>query len=75
MVMMAYLLFAGDDYYPNGGAEDLQGQFETLEDAINAHDHNKYRHYGGWANILNLDPLGIVMYFNRGKWSETGIFD
>lgn len=66
---MAYLLFAGDDYYPNGGAEDLQGRFDTLEAAIAAHDPNKHKYSGGWANVLCLDSLKIVKVFNRGTWS------
>jgi hypothetical protein len=28
-----YLLFAGDNYYPSGGLDDLRGDFDTLEEA------------------------------------------
>ena len=67
---MAYLLFAGNDYYPKGGVEDLQGQFETLEAAIAGHDQNKFEYDGGWANVLCLDSLKLVKRFNCGKWFE-----
>lgn len=29
-----YLLFAGDHYYPSGGVNDLQGSFNSLDEAI-----------------------------------------
>ena len=61
---MAYLLFSGSVYYPEGGADDLKGKFATVEDAIAAHDN------GEWANILCLDSLKIVMSFYRGQWSS-----
>jgi hypothetical protein len=28
-----FVLFAGHNYYPNGGWDDFQGSFDTLEDA------------------------------------------
>lgn len=28
-----YYLFAGETYYPSGGARDLQGKFDTIEEA------------------------------------------
>ena len=35
-VVVTYLLFAYDSYYPGGGFNDLVGIFETLEAAQNA---------------------------------------
>ena len=69
---MAYLLFAGNDYYPDGGAEDLQGRFDTLDDAISGHDPAEHQYEGGWANVLCLDSMQIVKRFSRGKWYEPG---
>lgn len=31
--MKRFLVFAGDNYYPLGGFDDLQGDYETLEAA------------------------------------------
>ena len=28
-----FYLFSGDDYYPNGGANDFIGSFSTIEEA------------------------------------------
>lgn len=71
---MAYLLFAGDDYYPCGGAEDLEGRFGTLEAAVAGHEPTKYQPGGGWANVLCLGSLKIVKYFSRGTWYEPDAY-
>ena len=68
---MIYLLFAGNDYYPLGGAEDFQGRFETIEAAIYGHDPAAFKENGGWANILCLETLRVVKKFSRGTWIET----
>ena len=67
---MAFLLFAGDDYYPKGGAEDLQGRFYTLQEAIAAHDTGKYEYEGGWANVLSLESMQVAKRYSRGTWFE-----
>lgn len=71
--MSKYLLFAGDDYYPKGGAYDLVKSYSSVEEAINAHTPNKYQYDGGWANILDKDTLKIVKHFKRGLWSNKEI--
>ncbi len=65
-----YLLFAGKDYYPNGGAEDFIGIYKTKKDALKAHDPNKYDYDGGWANIFDLKTERIIKKFDRGIWSD-----
>lgn len=32
-IMKTYLLFAGYNYYPNGGIEDYQGDFDSIDAA------------------------------------------
>lgn len=39
MTLKRYLLFAGSQYYPSGGWDDLKGSFDTLEEAVAAGDH------------------------------------
>lgn len=65
-----FLLFAGNDYYPRGGAYDLQGRYETLEAAMQGHDPDKYEYGGGWANILWLGDMTIMKCFESSKWIE-----
>lgn len=66
-----FLLFAGDDYYPEGGANDFKGAFESLDAAIEAHNPNEHKYDGGWANIFDLNTLKIVKTFNRGAWRDV----
>ena len=66
--MKQILLFAGDDYYPEGGAYDFKGSFETVELALEAHNPKEHRYEGGWANIFDLKEEKIVKQFSRGHW-------
>lgn len=66
--MVPYLLFAGNKYYPYGGANDLEGRFDTLDEAIAAHTTKQFTYSCGWANVLCLDSLKIVKKFRRGTW-------
>jgi hypothetical protein len=34
--MKRFLLFKGDNYYPSGGMDDFQGDFDTREEALQA---------------------------------------
>ncbi len=70
-VFSQYLLFAGDDYYPDGGANDLIGGFASVDAAVSAHDPKRFRYDGGWANILQVSTQEIVRTFDRGTWSST----
>ena len=67
---VAFLLFSGEDYYPNGGAEDFLGKYDSIDAAIDAHDPACYKFNGGWAHVFNLDTLKIVKCFRRGTWSD-----
>lgn len=35
--MKRYMLFSGNDYYPDGGARDWIGNFDLVKDGQNAH--------------------------------------
>jgi hypothetical protein len=65
-----YLLFAGNDYYPEGGACDLIGGYKSVNAAQDAHEPNEFKYDGGWANVLRLSDLKIVATFNRGTWDK-----
>lgn len=54
---MRYLLFAGDDYYPLGGARDLVGCYSDLQDAKGAYDGQ------GWAHIYDIETCEIIFKF------------
>ena len=48
-----YLLFAGDDYYPVGGFDDLVGSFDCIEDA-----RSKGEGYEWW-HIVRITTNGF----------------
>ena len=67
---MSYLLFSGNDYYPVGGADDLKGRYDTIEEAMAAHDPQRFKYNRAWAHIMSLDTLQLVKYYSRGSWFE-----
>lgn len=58
---MAYLCFAGDQYYASGGAGDLIGKFDTLPECWAAAD--KYEGWSGtgceWCHAISIEDLSI----------------
>lgn len=63
-----FLLFAGHDYYPRGGARDFKGAFMTEGYAMRAHDPTEHDYDGGWANIFDIEKAEIVKQFHGGRW-------
>ena len=60
---MDYLLFVGWSYYPDGGAHDLVGCFETLQDAKDALLTPEGR-AGDWWHIADISGgLGTIVDF------------
>jgi hypothetical protein len=53
--MKRYLLFAGAQYYPCGGWDDLEGDFDTLEEAREAAKHSpiKLAPEYDWTQIVD----------------------
>lgn len=66
--MKQYLLFAGKDYFPEGGCSDFVGAFDSIDEAVKAHDPHLYEYSGGWANIFFVKECKKVGQFNRGVW-------
>ena len=61
--MKNFALFAGDDFYPAGGMEDLIGRFDSLDEAlIAAKDEDPEHHSGGydWYQIVDLTTFTVV---------------
>ena len=66
--MKRYLLFAGEDYYPSGGAYDFVGSFDSIDEAVNALNYKEYRDC--WANVFDLTTEKIVKHHSRGVWQN-----
>lgn len=65
---MPYLLFAGDTYYPSGGAEDYRGSFESLDEAAayaNRHTTgaDSIMSTWDWCNCLYHGEDGTVRFY------------
>lgn len=65
-----FLLFAGNDYYPDGGAYDFKGSFKTVSAALKEHNPKQHNYDGGWANIFDLETEKIVKQFSCGVWYD-----
>lgn len=67
--MKRFILFSGDDYYPNGGMKDMTGSYDTLDQAIaafNEVDENGWRVAGqDWMHVLDITD-GLI-YGKDGK--------
>jgi hypothetical protein len=59
-----YLVFSGYSYYPDGGWNDYDGAFSTLEEAK---DSVKDFDYQQWAHIVDANSEEIVLIAAGGK--------
>ena len=60
-----YLVFAGDDYYPSGGAGDFRASYETLEQAIMGGPRGDWTHVATWDDET-FPRLKIVKEWRNG---------
>lgn len=61
--MKRFLLFAGENYYPEGGANDLIGAFSSVGDAQAAFDEDDVAApSGSWAHIYDTFESRITHY-------------
>ena len=64
--MDRFILFAGDHYYPNGGAEDMIGFFPTVSAAVaglrHPDDEPEYPVDYDWFHILDLETRERIEY-------------
>ncbi len=73
---MKFLLFAGEGYYPRGGADDYQGAFASVDEAKRfvtngLADQMKAKDGWGtldWAHIAAFDgkDLTVIAYWSDG---------
>lgn len=70
--MKRYLLFAGNNYYPSGGMNDLAGDFDTIEEAVafigprpgKVEDY-EYTISFDWAEIVELPDFTCVATYSK----------
>lgn len=80
--MNRYILFAGDIYYPRGGARDLVGYRDSVEeckqlfyiardselglDLFNDPDYTESH----WAHVYDTESSSIVLTLSQDVWEE-----
>lgn len=73
-----YALFGGDSYYASGGADDFVGWFDTLYDATDFAEKNKFtlsdnemvteKYLDVWAHIADSKTMKVILWCRiRGK--------
>jgi hypothetical protein len=66
--MNKYILFAGERYYPKGGCDDFVGFFDSIDEAKENYDHEKFD--DGWCDIVEADSFKKVSCFYSGMWED-----
>lgn len=66
--MTTYLLFVGDNYYPEGGAADLVGAYRTLTGAVEASEGHVGR---DWAHVLEVVGTVTEVVWTSGSNSDA----
>lgn len=71
--MKRYLVFAGKDYYPNGGAEDFYNDYEMAADAKYAAAHLGGRNDGDlvWAHVFDSEARCVIARWGRGVQDDA----
>jgi len=71
VVKGTYLLFAGDEYYPCGGIDDLVSVIESVSDAeaLKAAQANVESRRPEWAHLCRVESGQAVTVC---EWSGTG---
>ena len=74
---MKYLLFAGENYYPSGGASDFIAAFDSVDDAKAHAEQQQYKH--DWAHIASFDGQTLqevaewqmLSRYSAGAWRDV----
>ena len=66
-----FLLFTAEQYYPSGGMSDCQGQFDTLQEAI---DYVVRTQPTGWLDDTHVLEIGDDFIVHHIK-PDTGIVE
>lgn len=60
--MNRYLLFYGYQYYPDGGWNDFEGDYDTIEDAMDDIELAKIEEDADWYHIIDIET-GVMMEY------------
>ncbi len=57
-MLKRYLVFSGPNYYPAGGWDDFDADFDTLEEAVKCANATDTLY--NWAQVIDLETLEQV---------------
>ncbi len=66
--MTVYLLFSGQNYYPQGGAGDFVSTHESLEAARAAFDVDEAKRADKWGQVASFDGEKLEVEDDFGSW-------
>ncbi len=66
--MTVYLLFSGQNYYPQGGAGDFVSTHESLEAARAAVNVEETKRADKWAQVASFDGETLEVEDEFGSW-------
>jgi hypothetical protein len=72
---MAYALFAGENYYPAGGMDDLVGVFESVEAARFAFAQADDCDWGHIVDTATFAKVFVWTMVTPGKRDASGFLD
>lgn len=69
--MKRYWIFAGDNYYPNGGIGDFMRSFDDVDETIAFLKNNTVRY--DWAHIVDTQSLAFPEDSSLGPEEIFGV--
>ena len=74
-MMKRWMLFAGHNYYPAGGMEDFQGDYDTLVECIEHFFTLETMKYHEWWNVLDTDNMTIIHSYAAPNRSKVALLE
>ena len=71
-MLSRFILFAGVDFYPAGGAEDILGSYASISEAIAELDRHDDL---DWFHILDIQTGAIITYGPQFARRSDGTYD
>jgi hypothetical protein len=68
--MERYLLFSGEAYYPQGGAEDFRGSYATVAECMQADGI-----FADWWNILDTRTGRVYNHYETNANFDRGLLE
>lgn len=77
---MRYLLFAGHDYYPDGGIDDLRHQADTIDELKqyfkdNHRDISGHSYTSNWGHIVDAETFKVALRGSADQFDNGVIFE